>query len=164
MNVARAVEIAVAGVLRQFAQLGAGVTVRAWQSLPTDGSWTKESDRRFPLVDVRCSPPKTDENERTFYVECSVLCATKVDDDRNHAFVSEMYGEVQRVLDAMFSQYWNTAGDELNAFNAALTGELGTNFNGAQGLTWGDGVAPYLEQGANVIGVAVRVHYSRKDY
>lgn len=163
MNPPRAIELALAGVLRQYAELSAGTAVRAWQSLRSDPGWDEEKDRTFPLVDVRCAPPTFDDNERTMYCECAVLCATKTDDDKDHAVVSSIYGEVQRVLDLLYSQFIGTAGEEYAAFSDALAAEAGDGFN-LGGLSWGTPAAPYDDGGINMIGISIRVHFSRADF
>lgn len=163
MNTAAAIEIAVAAVLRQYAELSAGTAVRAWQSLRMDSGWNEEKDRTFPLVDVRCTPPAFDDNERTMYCECAVLCGTKTDDDKDHAIVSSIYGEVQRVLDAVYSQFINTPGNEYNAFTSTVGVILDDGIN-LGGLSWGTPLAPYDDGGVNMIGVSIRVHFSRSDF
>jgi len=166
MNVAKAIELAAARVLRTYATLGAGTSVRAWQSIPVDGSWDKDQDRTLPMIDVRCSPPSTGEAQSIMTADMLLLCRTKTDDDRDHAFISAMYGAVQGVCDSMFSQFrLGTDGDELTAFKAALSSELGDTFNTASiGLTWGDSATPYEDGSENVIGIGMIIHYSRTDF
>ena len=126
MNVARAIEMAFADVFRTYAELGASCVVRAWQSLPLDPVWEKlaadSKDRAFPLVDVRCGSPRFDANQRTMYSETQILCATKTDDDKNHAQIQSLYGEIQRVCDLLYAQFIaGRDGDELARFKAVLT-------------------------------------------
>jgi len=165
MNEPKAIEIAFADVIRRYGLIGEGVTIRAWQSLDRDGTWDDEKDRAFPVVDVRCGPPQTDENERTLFCECAILCGSAADDDKSHAQVSQIYAGVKDVLDALFSQFiQQAAGDELTHFSLALDDELGENFGGVGGLSWGAGAAPYNDAGINMVGATMRVHYSRKDF
>lgn len=161
MNVARAIEIAFAELLRK-AELGAGVTIRAWQSLPTDGTWTEEKDRSFPMIDVRCGPPTMDDNARTLYSETRILCGTKTDDDRDHSKISTLYGAVQESVDKIYGQFYGTEAEELAAFRAAITREAGAAFSFG-GLSFSEGMAPADAEGVNMIGVSMRVHYSRSD-
>lgn len=168
MNAARAIEMAFADVFRTYAELGASCVVRAWQSLPLDPVWEKlaadSKDRAFPLVDVRCGSPRFDANQRTMYSETQILCATKTDDDKNHAQIQSLYGEIQRVCDLLYAQFIaGRDGDELARFKAVLTAELGATFHFG-GFTWGEGMAPADMDGANMIGIAVQTHFSRSDF
>lgn len=168
MNVARAIEMAFADVFRSYAGLGKSCVVRAWQSLPSDPAWMALSvegkDRAFPLVDVRCGSPRFDANQRTMYSETQILCATKTDDDKNHAQIQSLYGEIQRVCDLLYAQdISGTAGAELSRFKAVLTSELGAAFHFG-GFTWGEGMSPSDVDGANMIGIAVQTHFSRSDF
>lgn len=164
MNVSRAIEMAFAQLFRDRAELGATCAVRAWQSLRSDGGWDEERDRTFPLVDVRCAAPRFDANARTMYCEAQILCATKTDDDKDHAAVSALYDGVQSVCDSLYSQFLSgTDGEELAAFKATATAELGAGFHFG-GFTFGDGLSPADNAGANVIGIAMRVHFSRADF
>jgi len=166
MNEPRAIEIAFAGIIRRYGEIGEGVAIRTWQSLRRDGSWDESKDRTFPVVDIRCSPPQTDDNERTLVCECAILCGTKTDDDRDHAQIEQMFSGVKAVLDSLFGQFINQTldGDEYTLFSLTLDDELGANFGGIGGLTWGQGAAPFDDAGVNMIGLTMRVHYSRKDY
>jgi len=105
VNVARAIELAYAQTLREYAELGAGCAVRAWQSLRNDPTWDVEKDRTFPMVDVRVSAPRFDDNAHTMYCEAAVLCGTKTDDDIDHAAIQSLYGAVQGVCDLLYAQF-----------------------------------------------------------
>ena len=166
MNVPKAIELAMAKIIRQYAEIGEGVTIRAWQSLAADGSWDEEKDRTFPLIDIRCGPPQTDENQSTLMVDCSVVMATNADDDKSHAFISDMYEAVQDVCDSLFSKF--RSGDEsespLSDFLALVTEETAAGAFGFGGLTFGQGLPPADDAGANIIGITLNVHYSRADF
>jgi len=170
MNVTKAIELAVAETIRKFAEMGEDVTIRAWQSLASDGSWKKDPDRKFPLIDVRCSPPKTDDNESTLQVECAILMGTNTDDDKDHAFISAMYEAVQGVCDNLFSQFRTTAGDtytadtEIYDFLASVLANTSADAFQFGGFTFGDGLAPADDGGINMIGITLIVHYGRSDF
>jgi len=164
VNVSKAVELAFASLLRDHAQLGKGVTIRAWQSLRTDGSWSPAVDRAFPLVDVRCSPFMLDPNETTLKVEVALLCSTKVDDDKDHAFVSAMYEELARVCSLLFSQFKTTTGEELAALLASIQANVDAGQFQFGGLSFSAPVAPKDEDGVNTIGITMSVHYGRSDF
>jgi len=164
MNVARAVELAISKVIRDHAQMGEGVAVRPWQTLRYDGSWVEDQDRTFPVVSVAAQPPQQDGNESTAHIECAVVMATKTDDDRDHAAISALYDAVQGVMDEAYGQFMRQSpGVELNAITDVLAQELGTGFHFG-GLSWGNALSPNEDEGANVIGLSIRVHYGRGDY
>lgn len=153
-----------AETIRAYAEIGEGVTIRAWQSLPADGSWSPDTDRAFPMVDVRCGPPRTDDSQTTLSCECAVLMGTKTDDDRDHAAISALYDAVQELVDKLFAQFRTTAGTELTYFLARIAAEVGAAGFVFGGLTFGEGLAPSDEDGVNMIGVVLNVHYSRSDF
>jgi len=170
MNVPKAVELAMAEVIRKYAEMGEDVTIRAWQSLPSDGSWKIDPDRKFPMIDVRCGPPKTDDNESTRTVECSILMGTKTDDDKDHAFISAMYEAVQGVCDNLFSQFHTTSGStytadtEIADFLASVVkNATAAKFNFG-GFTFGEGLSPADDGGVNMIGITMIVHFGRSDF
>ena len=166
MNTTKAIELAMAETLRKYAQMGAATTIRAWQSLESDGSWDEKTDREYPMIDVRCSAPKTDDNESTLQVECRILMGTKTDDDKNHAFISNMYEDVQDVCDTLFSQFRSGAvtGEEIAYFLARVLAETNADAFQFGGLTFGDGLAPADDGGINMIGITMIVHYGRSDF
>ena len=166
MNIPRAIEIAVAEVIRKYAQLGEGVTIRAWQSLAVDGSWTAATDRAFPVIDVRCGPPKTDDNQATLAVECAILMGTKTDDDKDHAVISAMYEAVQGLIDTIYAQFrtGTFTGTEIAYLLARIEAESSANAFQFGGLTFGDGLAPVDDDGVNMIGITLTFHYGRSDF
>jgi hypothetical protein len=166
VNVPKAIEIAFAKVFRTFAEIGEGVTIRAFQSLASDGSWNSEKDRTFPMVAITCGTPRYDDGQATLYADCIILCGTMVDDDADHAVWSGLYGAVQSACDSLFAQFISQSdGVELSPFKASLTEDLGPTFNGVGGLQFVDGLDPYEDGSGHIIGgIAVRVHYSRNDY
>jgi len=170
MNVSKAVELAMAEIIRKYAEMGEEVMIRAWQSLASDGSWKIDPDRKFPMIDVRCGPPKTDDNQSTLAVECSILMGTKTDDDKDHMFISAMYEAVQGVCDKIFSQFrttsWATytADTEISDFLASvIANTTAAKFNFG-GFTFGEGLAPADDSGINMIGITMVIHYSRLDF
>lgn len=170
MNTTKAIELAMAETIREYAEMGEAVTIRAWQSLASDGSWKKNPDRTFPMIDVRCSPPKIDDNESTLAVECAILMGTKTDDDKDHAFISAMYEAVQGVCDNLFSQFRTTTGSEytsdteISDFLASVVANTSAAAFQFGGLTFGDGLAPADDGGINMIGITLIVHYGRSDF
>jgi hypothetical protein len=176
MNVPKAIELAMAETIRKYAEMGEGVTIRAWQSLASDGSWKKDPDRTFPMIDVRCGPPKTDDNQSTRSVECSILMGTKTDDDKDHAFISDMYEAVQGVCDDLFSQFRTETtnvytGAEISYFLAGVKNDPNGGAERASaasfefgGFTFGDGLSPADDGGINMIGITLVIHFGRSDF
>jgi hypothetical protein len=176
MNISKAIELAMAETIRKYAQLGEEITIRAWQSLEADGSWKENPDRSFPMIDVRCSPPKTDDNESTQQVECAILFGTKTDDDKSHAFISAMYEAGQGVCDKLFSQFRseNTnvyTGAEISYFlagvkNDPVSGEKRASAASFEfgGFTFREGLSPSDDNGVNMIGITMIVHFGRSDF
>ena len=166
MNVPKAIELAIAEIIREYAEIGEGVTIRVWQSLASDGSWAENPDRTFPMIDVRCSPPLTDDNQSTRSVECAILMGTNTDDDKDHAFISAMYEAVQEVMDDLFAVFRSgtLTTEPFNTFQARVVTEVGATPFSFGGLTFGEGLAPADDGGINMIGITIVVHYSRSDF
>jgi hypothetical protein len=166
MNVAKAIELAFADLIRKQ-ELGAGVHVRAWQSLRADTTWDVTKDREFPAVDIRTAPQQFDMDAgSTMFCETAILCGTVADDDRDHAAVSALYEAVQGACDALYADFRGGTGTLLTAFVAAITlalGSEGVKFSFG-GLTFGGSMAPYDEGGSNMLGLTMRVHFSRSDF
>jgi len=164
MNVPKAIELAMATLLREFGHLPAGVGIRVWQTMAADATWNAAKDREFPLIDVRCSPPKTDDNQATLAVDCSVLAGTLAADDKDHALISVIYEEIQNVLDLLFSQFRAQSGDALARFNAIMAVHVEDGRFQFGGFTFGDALSPFERDGANMIGTTLTVHYGRSDF
>lgn len=165
MNIPKAVELGFADIIRD-AEIGEGVVIRAWQSLSADGSWSETPDREFPMIDIRCSPPRSDDNQATLNVECAITMATKTDDDKDHLFISNMYDAVQEVCNNLFKAFrtGSKTDEPLATFLAAIQNEVASAEFDFGGLTFGEGVAPFDDNGANAIGINMVVHYSRSDF
>jgi len=166
MNVAKAIEIALANTLRRFGNLTPDVLVRAWQSLDTDPRWSEDVDRDFPMVDVRCAPYRVDDNQSTLSNDCAILCGTISKDDQTHAAVSKLHDDVQGVIDRLFSQFrLNADGAELTFFKAEMLRLMASaNRFTFGGFTIGDPLAPTDQNGISLIGISLVVHYSRADF
>jgi hypothetical protein len=164
MNAAKAIEQAMVAVIRQFAETGA-VELRAWQAL-SEAAVSSDHERHFPCVDIRCSPPVTDANGVTLGCRVQVLCVSMVDKDMDHAVVSKIYEAVQATCDNLYKQALNstvgTTENEIGVFDASLLENAATMTRG--GFTFAEGAGPMDEDGLNVIGVAMMVHYSRSDF
>jgi hypothetical protein len=173
MNIPKAIEQAfAAGIRKRGGELGACVVIRCWQSLADDASWKRPVDRQFPMLDIRCTPPESDDVQRTMISDCSLLCATKTDDDKDHSAVSALYGAVQDYCDRLFAGAGGDSGAEAiyTEFNAELAARIAeqefeaTGTATVGGITFGPPLAPYDDDGVNMIGIVVRVHYSRSEF
>jgi len=166
MNIPKAIEQAMSFVLKKHAELGKGVMLRAYQSLADDPYWSPSTDLYFPMVDIRCSPPRTDQTQTTLVCECAMLCGTNAQDDKDHAFISSLYEAVEGVVTNIFAQYRHGTTGGIYAEFVAKVVELvddAAKFNFG-GLTLGEPLAPHDESGVNMIGLTLAVHYSRSDY
>ena len=166
MNIAKAIEQALANTIRAYGALSPDILVRAWQSLKLSPKWDENKDRYFPMVDVRCGPYRTDPNQATMSNDCAILCGSIASDDVSHEVISKLYDDVQTVIDRMYAQFRTGAtGPELTFFNAEMTRIVGNpdHFTFG-GLTIGEPRPPSDDSGVNMIGITLSVHYSRADF
>ena len=163
MNIPLALETATAETIRNYATLVPGVVIRTWQRLQNDGGIDRDGSREFPLVDIRCTPPMTDENQVTLSATIEILCATLNEYDRQHNVIQLLYQGVQECIDRMYAQFRNTTGDELTLWEATVATETASAFQFG-GFSFSEGLAPSDDAGRNMIGIALRVHFSRADY
>ncbi|MCK9326657.1 MAG: hypothetical protein M0P69_14295 [Bacteroidales bacterium] len=164
MNDAKSIELAFAQTIRQFAQIGSETKMRVFQSMDFEGDLDTSQGRSFPVLSVSASPPQSEDNQSTMFCDISLICATKVDDDRNHSYLSDMYGEVQKLMNKIYSQFRYGDGEEYCFLNDRIVEHSTAEINTPVSLTWGDSLAPAEDQGLNVIGIGVRVHYGRSDF
>jgi hypothetical protein len=162
VNVPKAIELSLAKVLTEHADLDPGVFVRCWQTLTNEPEWTVENDRRFPLIELRCSPATIDDNERTLMVPCVILCATKTEDDASHDQISKLYEDVEQCIYRLYGQFIQGAsGDEQTLFNSEMAAKTTATDYNFGGFTISDALAPGDDNGVNVIGMTLVTHYSR---
>ncbi len=165
MNEARAIELALATTIRQFAEVGPGVSIRPWQSVRFDTAWKPDQDRRFPCVDIRCAGPVVEDDQSSMVSTATVQVGTRAEDDPDHARISQMYGAVKEVLDALFVAFMTCDEDseEYTLFKATLADELPDEFS-LGGLSYGDPREPYDENGYNFLTLGFNIHHARTDY
>jgi len=165
MNNAKAIELSIAETMRNYAEVGGDVTVRAWQSMNFDGKWDEDTDRTYPALDIRTSPQQSDDTQQTMFCDTTIICATQMDDDKSHQIVSDMYEAVDSLIDKLFKQFIDGAGGkELTYLNARIEEHASTKIDTPVSLTWGDPLSPFEDQGLNMIGIGLRIHYGRSDY
>jgi hypothetical protein len=166
MNAPLAVELAFAKVIRENAELGAGCAVIPWRQKRFDALWKKTQDRTFPMVDLRATQPRADEGvDATAACELQILCKTLSDVDPDHDAIAALADEVQNVCDRLYSGWRGTQADAaiFAAWKTELEAVAGTGFNFG-GLTFGEPLQPFDEDGENTVGIVMRVHYSRADF
>lgn len=166
MNVAKAIELAFAQVMRKYCTLGDGTVIRAWQSLNADGSFDPKKDRQFPCIDIRCGPPETDEVQATLQSDCTMMIFTKVDDDQLHSVHSDIQSEIERVLSAMFSQFRKRTltSPEIADFIASLNSNLPAASFGFDALAWVKGERPFDESGLNAGSYGMAVKWNNPEF
>ena len=168
INIPKAFEGAVAATIVATADLKELPRLRTWQAVDSDARWSPAQDRKFPLYELRASPPLlSEEAGATLMCPVNIQIGTNAADDKTHRNVALYYAAAQQVIDNLYAQYRSgTAGDERDAFDAhmsnkepdvAATIEIG-------GFSHGDGFEPFEEEGVNFIGVSLIIHYSRSDY
>lgn len=165
MNIAKLIEKALATVIRNHADLPDGVTIRAWQTLNHDATFVETEDRTFPLIEIRASPPRTDDNQSTMVIETVVVIGTQNNDDKTHAIISDIYGHVQDTLDDLFAAFRTGNGnDAYTTFLTEMTeADVAGRFNFG-GFSYGTPLAPFEDRGAVMIGITLNTHYSRDDF
>ncbi len=160
MNTPKAIELALASMIRQYGAIGSKTLVRPWQSLNTEGAFDPKSDRTFPCVDIRVSPPMTadGESQATFMCQGTIGIYTYVSDDPNHQQASAIYAEVFEVLQSIHrAMFGFTAADRWNEFVALVVANGGDS---PGGVTFGSPLPPAEDAGLNEIGIGFDVHYS----
>ncbi len=161
LNVPKACELATAAMIRTHARVGEKCVIRCWQSLRSDPEWNEEKDKTLPLVDVRYGPETVDEDQVTMVCTGAITPMTKADDDRDHAAISEMYGEIHAVLRSIFSAFMD-GGFESGRyadFVALLATETESGIH-VGGVTFAEPMAPSDDDGANTLGIGFQVHFS----
>lgn len=165
MNVSKAIELALATVIRDHADLEPSVTIRTWQDLTLDGTWNSDLDRTFPMIEVRAAPPRTNENQSNLSVEAAILIGTMTADDKNHQQISDIYEKTQDVIDNLFSGFRQQSNnDEYQTFTSVMTANVAATKFIFGGFTYGDPQVPFEDRGANMIGIALVTHYARTDF
>jgi len=165
MNIPASIELAISKIIRDQSNLPDGVTIRAWQSVDADATWDSDQDRTFPMIETRCSPPRTDENQATLSVDCAILIGTMTADDKNHAIISDIYSEVQDTIDRLYSQFrLQSFSTEYNQFVSVMSENVAASKFRLGGFSYGDPQVPFEDRGANMIGITLTIHYARDDF
>lgn len=166
MNIPKLFEGALATTIRDHANLTAMPRLRTWQAISDDFNWTATSDRVFPLIDIRATPPAVGDDGVTLLSNVAVLIATNANDDQAHSDIANIYEGVSTVLDALYSQFRGTAGAERSTFDEYIsdTQPDAEETISVGGFEMGEPLSPYEDSGAYFIGLNFIIHFSRTDY
>jgi len=167
VNIPKKFEGALLYVLKQCAK-NKLPRIRTWQNISADAGWTPTNDRVFPVIDIRCASPVTNEDDGvTQLSNIALLVATNVNDDADHKANSAYYEEVQTILDSLYSQFRKkTPGAERNKFDEYLLSVVVKDepVISIGGFEHGASTMPYEESGAYFTGLNWIIHFSRSDY
>jgi hypothetical protein len=159
-----------AAFVRANAYAGEMPRLRTWQALDVEGRWSPLADRALPCIDIRASPPRTDDNRHAQAVSLVLIVGTSSADDQDHAQIAAIYEEVQAVADALYADFLRkttgaATGDATAAWNEHLAAAAAGGHVAVEvcGYTMGEPAAPYVDAGVNVVGLELVVHYRRSD-
>ena len=160
MNPPKAIELAMAAMIRNHANIGAGTLVRPWQSLNAEGAFDPKDDRTFPCVDVRFGSPRHNEDQVTLVCSGEILSMVYAEDDRNHQEISRIYDEVHDVVLGIFRDFQGeTSNGYYTEFVAAVAQEDAGKIE-IGGITMEEGMPPSDDGNALGIGVGMGVHFT----
>jgi hypothetical protein len=165
MNPPKAIELAIAAMIRSHANIGAKTLVRPWQSLNVEGAFDPKDDRTFPCVDVRFGSPRHNEDQTTLVCSGEILSMVYAEDDRNHQKISGIYDEVHDVVLGIFRDFMGRipAGEYGAGFYGEFT-DLVAQEDGGKirigGITMEEGMPPSDDGNALGIGVGMGIHFS----
>lgn len=156
-NIPASFETALADVLRGY-DIGAETMVRCWHVIRNDYKWQESVDRVLPCIDIRCSAPSMNDNQRTLSCSIAIGIMTHAEVDVDHAVISGVETSVQAALFSLFSGWVDGSTDgDWASFNAAISNECPSVSIG--GLTLGEPSAPSQDGESNSVGLALTVHF-----
>jgi hypothetical protein len=158
MNIPKAIELAVVDVIKNYSASVPGVVIRPWQTLSSEQAIAQTGEKLFPMIDVRCSAPAT-EDQVTRYCDVTILCGTYNDDDKNHEQISALYESAQEACDLLHDQFMAGSGEAYALFTSRITTEISGMTIG--GVSFSGGNPPYEDSGINFMSVIMRVHYAK---
>lgn len=166
MNIPKMFEGAIARAITENAELTDMPRIRTWQAIDAEGRWSTESDRVFPLIDIRTGPPRVSSDDGvTCLCNVTVLVGTHKDDDPTHGELSRYYEAIQSVLDSLYAQFRSgVAGSERNSFDAHIRDTEPASIVTVGGFEHGEPLDPYDDEGAQFIGMMFVIHFSRSDF
>jgi len=160
MNAPRIIELAIARVLVEHAELGGSTVVRPWRSLAAMGG--TNHDRALPCVDIRFSPALHNEGQATQTCAGEIAVMTHGADDADHTQIAEMEESVRDTLERLYDQAkaGTVTGAEYATFMASATEESDGQFL-CGGFTFDGGAAPFDDDDVNAISISFSAHFAR---
>jgi len=158
MNIPQAIEQALYAAIRAR-QMIADTHLRCWHNPAHDQAWNADRDRHLPCVEIRCSPPRAEESAKTFACAVQIIAVTDPGSDRDRAGITRLETAAQDAIDALYTEFYAGAGSTYAAFRAAIQAAEPTLHLG--GLSYGEPLAPYSDEGNQAVGVGLVVHFSR---
>ncbi len=164
MNIPKTIETAIATILRDNG-IGDVTLIRCWHVLDGDYKWLPDVDRSMPCIDIRCAAPRTSEENRvTQSVSVELKICTNAEDDRSHSEVCLYEESVQGTLDSLYAQFANgQGGTMLDMFKTIVTTDCQAIPEIAD-IVLGEPTPPYNDEGINVVGLNLIVHFARTDF
>lgn len=123
MTIAKQLEIALAEVIQNHADLGGQTTIRPWQTLRFAGQFNDKNDRHFPCLDIRAGSPSVDNDQVGWHSDVIITCGTIAEDDRDHQIISDLYNEVFNVIVHLHDNSCK-CGDLWQEFKSKLNGNF----------------------------------------
>lgn len=170
MKPAKAIELAMAEIINDYADIGRNTKIRAFQNMEFNGTFVQDVDREYPFVGIGASPPMPGDDAASQTVDVAVFIQTKAVDDKAHTEISAIYEAVQGTLDRIYSGFRRfCAGGETEEYTefCRRVKEYDTEnliANEYLSLTWADTQPPSEDNGAWVIMMTMRVHFGRTDF
>lgn len=164
MNIPKTIESALIDALQSFA-IGGKTVVRSWRNLQKDQKWTPLNDRTFPCIDIRATPPKSDQTTATACTcEVQIQVFTHLADDQSHATINSIEEAVQECLDTLYAEHRSGATTGIyKTFTDAIEADCAGVSIG--GVYIGDPLPPDDDgEGHNYLGLTLIVSYSRSDF
>lgn len=164
MNIPKTIETAIATILRDNG-IGDVTLIRCWHVLDGDYKWNAVVDRAFPCVEVRCTAPRTSEENRvTQNVSVELKICTNGEDDRSHLEICQYEDSVQGTIDLLYAQFANGQGGALlETFKSIVLTDCEV-IPAIADIVLGEPTPPYNEDGINVVGLNVMVYFARTDF
>jgi hypothetical protein len=166
MNEAKAIESAMARMIRQHADIGEGVSIRAYMSLSEDAVTDMthpDGDRATRIIDLRCSLPSYDGGQHAYAVECQISMQTQADDDRDHSALGVIVDGVSALITAMHREQFKAERPLETEFVGMVLADAG------KGVVYGGMVlpegqpTPQTDGNYNTTGFIVSFRFARSD-
>jgi hypothetical protein len=166
MNESKAIESAMARMIRQHADIGEGVSIRAFRALSEDAVTDMthpDGDRATRIIDVRCSLPSYDAGQHAYAVSCEIGIQTQADDDRDHSALAAIEQGVFGLAIAMHREQFKATRPLETEFIAMVLADAGAGIVYG-GLVLPEGQpTPQTDGNFNTTGFIVSFRFVRSD-